>query len=180
MTVHCNAPQLMAVHRSKPQNVTPAQLQQVCKVQTSRAAAIKMLPRPSSKSCCIGYLVEDDARVENKGGVKEVLQLPHQLICFAAPLHLHKGSNIASSPMLTLPDMHAIIVSAKQYSTPGVHRRGPLLYGLLRLKALHRYWHRVAKGKSSISNAGTMLLAKTLLIGKTPRQYKTNKTRLPA
>ncbi len=50
------------------------------------------------------HLVEDDTRVQHKGGVKEMLQLPHELIGLAAPLHLHKGSHIAPCAVLTLQD----------------------------------------------------------------------------
>ncbi len=52
----------------------------------------------------VGHLVEDNTRVEHKGGVKEMLQLPHELIGLAAPLHLHKGSHIAPCAVLTLQD----------------------------------------------------------------------------
>lgn len=48
------------------------------------------------------YLVQDHSRVEHKVGVKEGLELPHQVICLAAPFHLNKRSNIAACTMLTL------------------------------------------------------------------------------
>ncbi len=54
------------------------------------------------------HLVEDNTRVEHKGGVKEMLQLPHELIGLAAPLHLHKGSHIAPCAMLTLQEANAL------------------------------------------------------------------------
>ena len=54
------------------------------------------------------HLVEDNTRVEHKGGVKEMLQLPHELIGLAAPFHLHKGSHIAPCAMLTLQEANAL------------------------------------------------------------------------
>ena len=62
----------------------------------------------------VAHLVQDDTRVEHKGGVKEMLQLPHELISFAAPLHLHKGSHIAPCAVLTLQELHILWAQHQQ------------------------------------------------------------------
>ena len=56
-------------------------------------------------SCEKTYLVQDHTRVEHKVGVKERLELPHEVICLGAPFHLNKRSNIAPCTMLTLQKM---------------------------------------------------------------------------
>ena len=46
--------------------------------------------------------IEHHTRVEDEGGVKELLELPHQVIRLGAPLHLHKRSHIATCAVLSL------------------------------------------------------------------------------
>lgn len=48
------------------------------------------------------HLVQNHTRVEHKVGVKQGLELPHELIRLGAPLHLHERSHIAPRAMLTL------------------------------------------------------------------------------
>ena len=50
----------------------------------------------------MAYLVQDNTGIEHKVGVKERFELPHEVICLAAPLHLHKRSYVTSCSMLTL------------------------------------------------------------------------------
>mmetsp|Transcript_14411 Transcript_14411/g.39045 ORF Transcript_14411/g.39045 Transcript_14411/m.39045 type:complete len:426 (+) Transcript_14411:1091-2368(+) len=50
----------------------------------------------------VGVPVQHHARVDGHGGVKQVLQLPHQLVGLCAPLHLHKGCHIAACAVLAL------------------------------------------------------------------------------
>ena len=54
------------------------------------------------------YRIEDDARVEDVVGVKQLLQLPHELIGGSAPLHLHIRCHIAPSTVLTLHNIHSV------------------------------------------------------------------------
>ena len=48
------------------------------------------------------YPVEDNTRVEHKGGVKELLELPHEVIGLCTPLHLYKRRDIAPCAVLSL------------------------------------------------------------------------------
>lgn len=48
------------------------------------------------------YLVEDNSWVEHIFRVKELLQPPHDVVCLGTPLHLHIGSHITASAMLSL------------------------------------------------------------------------------
>ena len=43
-----------------------------------------------------------------------MLQLPHELISLAAPLHLHKGSHIAPCAVLTLQELHILWAQHQQ------------------------------------------------------------------
>ena len=50
------------------------------------------------------HRVQDDARVEDVVGVKQLLELPHELVGGGAPLHLHVRRHIAPGAVLTLQE----------------------------------------------------------------------------
>lgn len=50
----------------------------------------------------VGVAVEDHPRVEDKGGVKEALERPHELRGLGAPLHLHERRHVAPRAVLGL------------------------------------------------------------------------------
>lgn len=48
------------------------------------------------------HLIENDSRVEHIVRVKQLLELPHEAISLATPLHLNEGSHVPASAMLAL------------------------------------------------------------------------------
>jgi len=50
----------------------------------------------------VRVLVEDDSRIEQEGGVEELLHLPHELVGLGSPLHLYEWRHVAAGAVLRL------------------------------------------------------------------------------